>query len=137
MYRSMAWRLLRASVVEQAREANASCGICGRLIDFDASGQSRFGPSVDHVRPLVTGGAAFERSNIRVVHASCNGRKSGVEVYCDDETHRDEVETVMVAVCANRACRCSWLSDGPRDDCHLGLPLMRAVIRTKNGWVVQ
>lgn len=89
VYRTTVWRQVRAAVVEQARKADMPCGICGRLIDWDASGQSRWGPAADHVVPMVAGGAPFDRSNIRVVHGSCNGRKSGRRVTPAVRTSRE------------------------------------------------
>jgi len=50
------------------------CSICGRPLDFHAPARSKWAPSVDHVTPLVSGGAAFDLSNLRVCHYGCNAR---------------------------------------------------------------
>lgn len=62
------WRKLRVQVLAEER----NCWLCDGAIDFSAAPRSRWSPSVDHVIPLVDGGALLDRSNVRAAHYWCN-----------------------------------------------------------------
>jgi 5-methylcytosine-specific restriction endonuclease McrA len=51
------------------------CAICRQLIDFSLAGSHHpMAPSADHVLPRSRGGPGVMR-NLRLAHASCNGRR--------------------------------------------------------------
>jgi len=69
---SRKWLELRARVLAKARAENTPCGICGRLIVWDAEPRTPLAPSVDHNVPLMHGGAAYDPTNLRAAHFGCN-----------------------------------------------------------------
>lgn len=62
------YRRLRDSL----RAQRGPCGICGGPIDYDAPWWRPESFSVDHIVPLVAGGAPLDRANVRAAHARCN-----------------------------------------------------------------
>ena len=48
-HQAQAWTNLRARAVAAARKADAPCPVCGRPIDYTASGRTPWGPSGDHI----------------------------------------------------------------------------------------
>lgn len=48
-----------------------TCQLCGVPVDRRRSGRHRWGPTLDHVVPLATGGRHV-RSNVQLAHRRCN-----------------------------------------------------------------
>ena len=69
-----AYKRLRA----QQRAKRLPCWLCGRAIDYDAPPRSRWSFSLDHVAPLMYGGAILDPANVRSAHLSCNARRGQV-----------------------------------------------------------
>lgn len=59
---------------EIAERDDWKCHICGDLVDRDAHWPDPLSPSLDHVVPLVAGGA-HDPSNVSLAHLSCNVAK--------------------------------------------------------------
>jgi hypothetical protein len=73
-----AWQRIRKQIVAAARARADPPAICGRPIDYTLSGRARWGPSVDHLYSIATHpGLAFDPSQLRIVHLTCNLRRGG------------------------------------------------------------
>lgn len=71
MYASRAWRRLREQVI--AEWVSQHGWVCpGWRVPAHAARSF----AVDHVVPLVAGGAGMDRANLRVLCGRCNSRKS-------------------------------------------------------------
>lgn len=57
-----------------------SCYLCGGPVDKSLPGSSLMGPQVDHVQARASGGAFYDTSNLHLVHALCNQRKSNISL---------------------------------------------------------
>ena len=68
---SYAWRLLTADV----RASESVCWICGDYIDKRLPARHPESFSVDHVVPLMAGGAPVARGNVRAAHYRCNSAR--------------------------------------------------------------
>lgn len=62
------------SLEEIAARDKFNCGICKTSVDMKLSGLARFGPTIDHVVPLVLGGGDTP-ANVQLAHRTCNSRK--------------------------------------------------------------
>lgn len=51
-----------------------TCALCGRVMSLDSAPNSNEHPSIDHIIPLIRGGA-HEWDNIRLVCRGCNESK--------------------------------------------------------------
>ena len=72
-HQSQAWTNLRAKAVAAARRADAPCGVCGKPIDYSASGRTPWGPSGHHIISVALDPArALDPTNVRVTHRRCN-----------------------------------------------------------------
>ena len=134
--RTQAYRKAAARVVAEAKRKNLPCALCHGMIDYDARPRSPRSPSADHIVSLKRGGDPTAASNLQISHLGCNSTKRAGLGY-RVPLSRPSPEPAMVAVCANRACSCSWMGDGPSDSCLLGPPVMRTIALTKHGWTVQ
>lgn len=68
-YQSREWRLVRAAFLR----ANPLCAACS------AAGRVVVAVVVDHVQPIKTGGARFDRTNHQSLCLSCHNRKTARE----------------------------------------------------------
>lgn len=73
---SRAWRAIRAEVMSR----EDTCYLCGGPVDKSLPGSSLMGPQVDHVQARASGGAFYDSSNLHLVHALCNQRKSSMDL---------------------------------------------------------
>ena len=48
-----------------------NCGLCGKMVDMSLSGMDRWGPTIDHVVPLIVS-MDDRRSNVQLAHRFCN-----------------------------------------------------------------
>lgn len=62
------YKILRRSVMAE----ETHCGFCGERVDVSLRFPHPLSPSMDHIVPISRGGAAFDRSNVRLAHFSCN-----------------------------------------------------------------
>lgn len=77
---SSAWNTLRNKAKKEWRNANLPCGICGGEIDWQASGRTPYGPSVDHIDSRMFGGEVIvPLDQLRVVHTRCNSSRGSKE----------------------------------------------------------
>lgn len=65
VYRSKRWQVARKKVLQRD---GLTCYVCGGP-----------GRQVDHVTPLSEGGAPYSLANLKVICATCHGRKSARE----------------------------------------------------------
>ena len=73
-----AWERYRRRVVPELYERQGGrCALCGVAIDLEADGRGSDGASVDHVHPLVLGGALIPDATdaVRLVHKRCNSAR--------------------------------------------------------------
>jgi hypothetical protein len=77
---SSAWNTLRNKVKKQWRDNDLPCGICGQEIDWQSSGRTPYGPSVDHIDSRMFGGETIvPMDQLRVVHTRCNSSRGSKE----------------------------------------------------------
>lgn len=67
-----AWNKLRAQVFRE----EAHCWICGKWVDQELPRTHPMSRTVDHIMQLSHGGAPLDRSNCRLAHRRCNGRRA-------------------------------------------------------------
>lgn len=67
------WKDLRTKL---KAERSPVCHICRGAIDLSLSGRHRMGWSLDHVRPIATGGDPFDETNLAPAHLACNSAKA-------------------------------------------------------------
>ena len=56
-------------------ESNSICNICSEPIDMEARNPNPLDLNIDHIVPLVKGGA-HKTDNIQAVHKKCNSNKA-------------------------------------------------------------
>ena len=66
------WRRAKAQAV---KDAQGQCQLCGGPLAPDEPKLSPWSTHIDHIMPLAAGGAPYDRSNLRAVHARCNLRR--------------------------------------------------------------
>lgn len=59
------------SVDELAKRDGARCNLCGRKIDMRLSGRAKWGPTIDHLVPVIDCGTN-DPSNLALAHKFCN-----------------------------------------------------------------
>jgi 5-methylcytosine-specific restriction endonuclease McrA len=59
------------SVDDLAARDGSRCNICGRKIDMRLSGRAKWGPTIDHLVPVIAGGTNHP-SNLALAHRHCN-----------------------------------------------------------------
>jgi 5-methylcytosine-specific restriction endonuclease McrA len=69
---NMAWRRAKAQAI---RDAGGQCQLCGGALDPNAPRRTPMGTEVDHITPLASGGAPYDRQNLRAVHRWCHQRR--------------------------------------------------------------
>lgn len=68
-YQSNEWRRVRAAVLRDVPLC-AACGARGRLVAAKV---------VDHIQPIKSGGARFDRTNLQSLCVACHNRKTARE----------------------------------------------------------
>jgi endogenous inhibitor of DNA gyrase (YacG/DUF329 family) len=59
------------SVDQLAQRDGSRCNLCGRKIDMNLSGRAKWGPTIDHLVPVIDGGTN-DPSNLALAHRFCN-----------------------------------------------------------------
>jgi hypothetical protein len=67
-----AWRRAKAMAI---RDAGGQCQLCGGGLDPNAPRRTPNSTEVDHIMPLASGGAPYDRQNLRAVHRWCHQRR--------------------------------------------------------------
>lgn len=52
--------------------SQTNCGICGRPVDFDKKFPDPWSATVDHIIPVIKGGAPAALENMQLAHLQCN-----------------------------------------------------------------
>ena len=79
LYSSKPWRRLRARRLKIAEDAGEPCCRCHREIDYQLPGNVPWGPTVDHLYPMVTGGDELPAiDEVGPAHRQCNSKHGGV-----------------------------------------------------------
>lgn len=66
-----AWQRVRRRVIDEEQ----LCWRCGLPVDKTLPGTDLWGPTADHVVPLIKGGALLDRRNLRLAHMRCNAER--------------------------------------------------------------
>lgn len=70
------WRELRESFLEECRELDAPCWMCGQAISYDAPAGTPDAFEADHFYPVSTHPElGNDRANLRPSHRACNGAR--------------------------------------------------------------
>lgn len=73
--RHAAWRTLRNKVIARDKAAGAPCCRCGHPIDYTLKGNTKYGPTVDHLIPIAaTGEVLVSMDLLATAHLICNSR---------------------------------------------------------------
>ena len=67
-----AWNAMRARVFAE----ESHCWICGKWVDQELPRTHPMSRTVDHIVQLSHGGPPLDRSNCRLAHRRCNGRRA-------------------------------------------------------------
>lgn len=62
------------TLAEIAERDSFTCGICRQVVDMGLPGDDRWGPTIDHVKPIAAGGNDM-KDNVQLAHWICNVRK--------------------------------------------------------------
>jgi 5-methylcytosine-specific restriction endonuclease McrA len=73
VYNTRRWHAVRRAVLERD---GWRCQLCGEPIDPHAVPRSPRSATVDHVVPVLEGGAWYEPANLRAAHAVCNSTRA-------------------------------------------------------------
>lgn len=69
-----AWRKLRAEILAESY----ACHLCGQPLRPDVPNPLPMSSVIDHLVPIVEGGAPMDRANLAAAHRACNGRKESL-----------------------------------------------------------
>ena len=71
------WRRIRAQWLA-ANPDVSTCATCGKYVDRTLPGAHKYGPSVDHLIPLLLGGDELptDPDELRLLHNCCNSARS-------------------------------------------------------------
>ena len=71
------WTKMRNQRIRQAADHNEPCCRCGQPIDYQLPGNTRWGPTLDHLDPLHTtaGAGLYNIDRARPAHLRCNIRR--------------------------------------------------------------
>lgn len=73
-----AWTKMRNQRIKQAALNDEPCCRCGSQIDYTLKGNSRYGPTLDHLHPLSHGGTLLAEPDLLApAHNHCNSRHGG------------------------------------------------------------
>lgn len=68
------------TLAEIAKRDEYRCALCGEDVDMTLTGLDKWGPTIDHVLPLVVS-KDDRRSNVQLAHRDCNLRKGAAVLY--------------------------------------------------------
>lgn len=76
-YNTNRYRLMKRAFIAAAEPycTFEHCPVPGRWVNTSASGNTPYGPSIDHAHPTSKGGDMWDLANWRLVHRICNTRK--------------------------------------------------------------
>lgn len=75
-----------------------TCALCGKRIDKSLKTPHPMSAEVDEILPVSKGGSPIDRSNVQLVHRSCNQRKGDKTQSTPPEPRRGAASTLPLPV---------------------------------------